>query len=73
MNHPKYLLEVARSSNGVAVCQRKYKLELLADSSYFGCKTVNSPMKAHLKLSSHEGDELSDPSQHRRLIENFYI
>lgn len=68
MNHPKYLLEVARSSNGIAVFQRKYKLELLADSSYLGSKTVKSPLKVHLKLSSHGGDELSDPSQHGRLI-----
>lgn len=29
---------------------------------------MKSPMKEHLKASNHEGDELSDPCQHRRLI-----
>lgn len=29
---------------------------------------MKSPMKEHLKASNHEGDELSDPCQHRRSI-----
>lgn len=29
---------------------------------------MKSPMREHLKVSNHEGDELSDPYQHRRSI-----
>lgn len=75
-------LEVARSSHGICLNQRKYTLELLADASMSGCKPYVTPMEQHLKLTTTEYDEkfssrthspiadlpLSDPTTYQRLI-----
>ncbi|XP_023875967.1 uncharacterized mitochondrial protein AtMg00810-like [Quercus suber] len=61
-------LEVARSDKVIALCQRKYTLEVLNDAGLLGCKSAKTPMKHNLKLSKIEGEELKDPSHYRRLM-----
>jgi hypothetical protein len=61
-------LEINRSTEGIFVCQRKYALEVLEDSSLLALKLVLFPIEQNLKLSKDDGDLLDDSSSYRRLV-----
>jgi hypothetical protein len=61
-------LEIARSSSGIFLNQRKYTLELLDDTGFLGSKPATVPLDPHTKLSATDGVPFDDPSGYRRLI-----
>lgn len=61
-------LEIAKATDGISLSQRKYTLSLLSDNGFIDSKPANLPMDPNLKLSSTDGDPLSDSSPYRRLV-----
>lgn len=54
---------MTRSKTGIFLNQRKYVLELLADSGLTSAKPCDTPIVQHLKLISHELDQFTHPSE----------
>ena len=66
----KYFLgiEVARSTSGVFLCQRKYTLDIVSETRLLGSKPVHCPIEQNHKLGLATGAVLSDPEPYRRLV-----
>ena len=56
----KYFLgiKVAQSNSGVVISQRKYTLDILADTGMLDCKPVDIPMDPNVKLVPGQGEPL---------------
>ncbi|XP_035542712.1 uncharacterized mitochondrial protein AtMg00810-like [Juglans regia] len=61
-------IEVAKSAQGIHLCQRKYTLDILSDLGNLGSKPAKLPMDQNLKFSKDSGFPLPDPSIYRRLV-----
>ncbi|CAM8926629.1 unnamed protein product [Rhodiola kirilowii] len=61
-------LEVARSSSGIFLNQRKYAMDLLTESDLLACKPSTTPMDIKHKLALSTADKLPDPTEYRRLV-----
>ncbi|CAM8987559.1 unnamed protein product [Rhodiola kirilowii] len=70
LGHLKYFLglEVARSTDGIFLHQRKYALELLEEHQLLDCKPAKTPMKLKHNLSLSSAPLLADALHYRRLI-----
>ena len=66
----KYFLriEIAQSSSGVVLSQRKYALDILEETSMLDCKPVDTPMDPNVKLIPGQGEPLGDLGRYRRLV-----
>ena len=61
-------LEIASTSAGISVSQRKYTLNFLSDVGLLACKPNFVPMDPLVKLSKDSGTLLDDPTPYRALI-----
>ena len=52
----------------MVISQRKYTLNILADTSMLDCKPVDTPMDANVKLVPGQGEPLQDPGRNRQLV-----
>lgn len=66
----KYFLgmEVARSSHGISVSQRKYIVDLLRETGMLGCKSAGTPMDPNVKIKMNEDRVLVDKGRYQRLV-----
>lgn len=66
----KYFLgiEIAGSTDGICISQRKYTLQLLENTGLLACKPVSIPMDPRINLTSYEASPLADASLYRRLV-----
>ena len=67
----KYFLgiEVARSKQGIFLSQRKYILDLLAETEMLECKPVDTPIAQNEKLSIHDNQIPIDKDQYQHLVD----
>lgn len=66
----KYFLgiEVARSTKGFVLSQRKYTLDILKDCGLEGCRPSSFPMEQNARFDHDENGQAVDALQYRRLI-----
>nr|CAN78142.1 hypothetical protein VITISV_015958 [Vitis vinifera] len=66
----KYFLgiEIAQSSSGVVLSQRKYALDILEETGMLDYKPVDTLMDPNVKLVPGQGEPLGDPGRYRRLV-----
>jgi hypothetical protein len=54
-------LEVARNHEGIYLCQRKYALKIINETSLLGAKPADFSMEQHHKLALVSGTPIEHP------------
>nr|GFA52356.1 putative reverse transcriptase, RNA-dependent DNA polymerase [Tanacetum cinerariifolium] len=57
-------IEVLRSKQRIFICQKKYVLDLLAETGMIDCKPVDTPMMVNQKLYMEEKAKLVDKGRY---------
>ncbi|RVW31125.1 Retrovirus-related Pol polyprotein from transposon RE2 [Vitis vinifera] len=59
---------VARNSDGIFLCQRKYTLDIISEIGLLGAKSAGTPLEQNHKLALAANSDLRDPGQYKRLF-----
>lgn len=59
---------MARTAQGIHICQWKYALDILSDLRTIGSAPVRIPSDQNIKLTKDEEELLPDPTLYRRLV-----
>nr|GFC60331.1 putative reverse transcriptase, RNA-dependent DNA polymerase [Tanacetum cinerariifolium] len=60
-------IEVLRSKQGIFICQKKYVIDLLAETRLIDCKPVDT-MMVNQKLYMEEKAKLADMGRYQRIV-----
>ncbi|GJU64569.1 retrovirus-related pol polyprotein from transposon RE2 [Tanacetum coccineum] len=61
-------LKIAQSKEGIYLCQRKYALDIIAESGLLGYKPASFPMDENHNIALATGPLLKEPEKYRRLV-----
>ncbi|XP_019172651.1 PREDICTED: uncharacterized protein LOC109168052 [Ipomoea nil] len=61
-------IEAKLDDSGLNICQRKYALDILAETGFLESKPVNTPIVPGYHLSHSDGEPLNDVNGYRRLV-----
>ena len=61
-------MEVARTTQGIVVCQRKYTLDLLEETRMLGCKPIDTPVEVNKREGNLDEKMLVDKGRYQRLV-----
>ncbi|CAL9011599.1 unnamed protein product [Prunus brigantina] len=61
-------IEVARSKHGIFLSQRKYILDLLAETGMLDCKPIDTPSEQNHKLGLYPDQVPTDKERYQRLV-----
>ena len=61
-------MEVARSSKGISISQRKYVLDLLKETGTIGCRPVETPIDPNTKLEAQTEGTTIDRGMYQRSV-----
>lgn len=61
-------MEVARSSSGISISQRKYVHDLLKETNMLGCKPVDTQMDPNIKIDWKKDFPPIDKGRYQRLV-----
>ena len=61
-------IEISRCNNGIFLSQKKYVLDLLAETKKLNVKPCNAPMTHNLQFTAKNGEMFENPKKYRRLV-----
>ena len=67
-NNMKYFPGIARSREAIYVFQRKYILDLLAETGIMGCCLADTPIESNTKLENSGDKILVEKDKYRRFV-----
>ena len=61
-------IEVARSTSGLFLCQRKYTLDIIYEAGFLGAKHFGFPIEQNHHLAHASSASLEDATPNRRVV-----